>query len=306
MSLQTYTVVGLGEILWDLLPDGRKLGGAPTNFAYHAQMLGARGVVVSRVGRDSLGDQIVTALQQLGLDAGYVAVDDFHATGTVNVTVDDNGMPDYVITEDVAWDYLVGGEHVLALAAQTDAVCFGSLAQRSPVSRHAICTFLQATPAYCLRIFDINLRQQFFDRETVETALELATVLKLNDEELPAVARLLGLPQTAQTPLLAELARRYGLTLIALTRGSLGSLLYTPDRCSSHGGYPTAVADSVGAGDAFTAALAVGLLRGQDLARINEHASRLASYVCSQHGATPSIPKELRTQTSAQPGEGVS
>jgi fructokinase len=282
-------VVGLGEILWDLLPDGKQLGGAPANFAYHTQSLGARGVVASCVGDDELGRLIVARLVELGLDIQHVAVDERHPTGTVSVELDAGGKPRYTIHKNVAWDFIPSTPALLDLAARADAVCYGSLCQRSEVSRRTVRAFLESTRPDCLRVFDINLRQSFYGPEIVDAMLSLSNVMKLNDEELPVVARLLSISGT-EPDILRALGDRYGLRLIALTKGACGSLLWTPGATSSHPGIrPPRIVDTVGAGDAFTAALAMGLLRGNLLDQINADANRLASYVCSQPGATPTL-----------------
>ncbi len=285
-------VVGLGEVLWDLLPNGRQFGGAPANFAYHAKALGAEAYVVSCVGEDELGDEILKRLEAIGLSADHVAVDREHPTGTVSVRLDAQGKPTYVIHEDVAWDFIGLRPEMIGLAARADAVCFGSLAQRSAVSRTTIRDFVAATHEGCLRIFDINLRQHYFNIDTIAPGLSWATVLKLNDEELPVLGKLLSVDGSA-TEMLGTLCRRFALSLIALTKGGQGSLLFTPETHSIQPGLPVEVADTVGAGDAFTAALAMGLLAGLDLDVIGAHANRVASYVCTQHGATPPMPPEL-------------
>lgn len=285
-------VVGLGEILWDLLPSGRQLGGAPANFAFHARQLGALGTVVSAVGADPLGQAILERLPALGLETRFVAVPDGCPTGTVSVSLDARGTASYTIHENVAWDHIPFTADMQSLAERADAVCLGSLAQRHADSRAAIRQFLAATRADCLRIFDLNLRQHYFDRETVETTLSRCQVLKLNDEEWPVLAGLLehdpALPGGFGT-----LAARYGLNLVALTCGPRGSLLYSPSGISRLDAAPTQVVDTVGAGDAFTAALAVGLLRGLPLMTVHRHASLVAAYVCSQSGATPTLPPAL-------------
>ncbi len=287
-------VVGLGEVLWDLLPRGKQFGGAPANFAYHARALGARAYVVSCVGADPLGDEILGRLDSLGLNRDYVAVDAAHPTGTVSVELDAGGRPTYIIHENVAWDFLRPAPAMLSLAGAADVVCFGSLAQRSAVSRATIREFLAATGKDCLRIFDINLRQHYFDLDTITAGLSWATVLKLNDEELPVVARLLSIGGTEQE-MLDTLCRRFDLRLIALTKGAQGSLLYKLGESSTQAAAAVEVADTVGAGDAFTAALSMGMLAGLGLDVINAHANRVARYVCSQHGATPPLPPELRS-----------
>ncbi len=285
-------VIGLGEVLWDMLPDGKQFGGAPANFAYHAKALGADAHVVSCVGDDDLGREILDRLDGLQLSRDDVALTDRHPTGTVSVELDADGKPDYVIHEPVAWDVIPWSERLTALAGQTDAVCFGSLAQRSAVSRQTICDFLAATPAECLRIFDINLRQHYYSGEIIASSLQTANVLKLNDEELPEIARLLSIPG-AEKDVLKLLLEQFDLSLIALTKGDRGSLLLTADAASIHAGQPVEVADTVGAGDAFTAVIAMSWMQGSELDAINAHANRVASFVCSKNGATPEIPVEL-------------
>ena len=286
-------IVGLGEVLWDLLPGGKQFGGAPANFAYHAAAQGAEAKVVSCVGWDELGEEILARIDAMGLSREHIAVDDAHPTGTVSVELDAQGKPEYIIHTNVAWDFIPKKPAVLAPAKQANAVCFGSLAQRSNVSRDTIRVFLAATPPDCLRIFDINLRQDFYNREIITTSLESANVLKLNDEELPVVAELLSLTGNEET-LLASLIERYSLTAIALTKGSKGSVLVSPSERSVHLGVSAEIADTVGAGDSFTAVLATGLLRGWDLDTINDRANRVAAYVCTQSGAAPEMPAELK------------
>lgn len=285
-------VVGLGEVLWDILPTGRQFGGAPANFAYHAKAMGAETYVVSCIGGDPLGDEILKRLEAIELSCEYVAVDAQHPTGTVSIELDNDGKPTYVIHENVAWDFIPARPELQNLAARADCVCFGSLAQRSAVSRTTIRDFVTATRDDCLRIFDVNLRQHYFNIDTIAPGLSWATVLKLNDEELPVLAELLSIEGSA-TEMLAAFCRRFNLDLIALTKGGQGSLLFTLDAHSIQPGLPVEIADTVGAGDAFTAALALGLLAGLPLDTIAANANRVAAYVCSRHGATPSLPQEL-------------
>jgi len=288
-----FVLVGLGEILWDMLPEGKQLGGAPANFAYHAQALGGKGYVVSCVGNDELGGEILSVVEGIGLDKQYIAVDENHPTGTVTIELDNEGKPNYVIHENVAWDFIPSNSSLMELATEIDCVCFGSLCQRSEVSRETVRSFLGATKEKCLRIFDINLRQKFYSREIVKSMLELSNVLKLNDEELPVVAEMLGI-EGDETKALSTLATRYDLRLIALTKGAEGSRLYTAEEDSHcEGVAPAMIADTVGAGDSFTAAIAMGLLRGDGLEEINSFANRLASFVCTQNGATPRLPENL-------------
>ena len=288
-----YFCIGLGEVLWDLLPGGRQLGGAPANFAYHAHALGAESLVVSRVGRDDLGRDLVEHLNALGLVTSGISVDPAAPTGIVSVTLDPTGQPTYTIHTDVAWDFLEAGPEVLRAAAGADAVCFGTLAQRHPVARDSIRRVLQATRPEALRIFDINLRQRFWSREVIVESLALANVLKLNDEELPILMDLLGWPCEDDQGLMARLAQRFDLRAVALTRGARGSLLWTADRSWNWPGSDLKVADTVGAGDSYTAALALGLLSGKSPEDILRIAHRVAEFVCTQPGATPPMPADF-------------
>lgn len=250
-------------------------------------------MAASRVGDDELGREVLQRFEQLGLDRRYVQTDPAHPTGTVEVRLDDRGVPDYTIREHVAWDYLAAEPALLALARRANAVCYGTLAQRSETTRQTVRAFLDAAPPDCLRVFDINLRQSYFGRELIDETLRRSGVLKLNDQELPVVADLLGI-QGSEPVVVAELARRYALRLVALTRGGAGSQLYAADgSVSDHPGCPAPIADTVGAGDAFTAALVLGLLDGHPLDRVNAFANQLAAYVCSQPGATPPVPAAL-------------
>jgi fructokinase len=285
-------VIGLGEILWDLLPGGRQLGGAPANFAYNAKILGAEACVVSSVGDDLLGRDILAQLDRLGLDRHCVAVDSGHPTGTVSVELDEQGKPSYVIHENVAWDNIPLTPELVELCRRADILCFGSLAQRSGISRTTIRACLTATRGECLRIFDVNLRQHYYDAEVIRAGLQAAQVLKLNDEELPVLASVLGI-SGSEDQTLRSLLSGFHLKLIALTRGDKGAMLVGGGRSLVQSVVASKVVDTVGAGDAFTAALAIGLHRGLDLDVINRHACRLAAYVCSQAGATPVVPREL-------------
>lgn len=294
MSGDPPVVVGIGEVLWDLLPTGKQLGGAPANFAYHAQQLGARASVISAVGRDALGLELIERLRACGLDTSAIAVDDAHETGAVDVKVDADGVPTYQIRKDAAWDFIPFTADNQALAGRARIVCYGSLAQRSAVSRETI-RRLFFKPAAALRVFDINLRQHYYCRGVIDESLHWADVLKLNEQEVPVVGGLLAQPPETRMIVDALFEDFPMLRLIAVTRGGKGSSLYArPDKVSHHEGYMTKVLDTVGAGDAFTAALAVGLYRRHDLDRINADANRLAAYVCSQPGAMPPIPADLR------------
>ena len=288
-------VLGIGEILWDLLPSGKQLGGAPANFAYHAHALGAETRVVSRVGSDPLGLEILARLAALGLPTDGVGVDASAPTGTVSVEVQADGQPRFTIHENVAWDRIAVDAASLEFAAHADALCFGSLAQRCSVSRAAIRQVIAKTPAAALRVFDINLRQHFYSRELIESSLALANALKLNETELPMLAEMFALAGDSRAQL-AALAQRFELRAIALTRGAHGSLLLAEGTWSEHAGLPAKVVDAVGAGDAFTAAWTLGLLARQPLDEINVRANQLAAYVCTQPGATPQIPRDMNTE----------
>lgn len=287
------SVVGIGEILWDMLPHGRQLGGAPANFVWHARALGAEAVPVSCVGDDEAGREITGRLRDMGMCCDYVFVDRRHPTGTVDVSLDAHGSPTFVIHRNVAWDFIPFAPALKDLAARADAICFGSLAQRSEASRSTIRAFLEAAGDSCLKVFDINLRQSFYSREIVLGSLAAADVLKLNDQEMPVLTKMLEMNGDRRSAA-KELMQRFRLRALALTRGAAGSLLYLDGAAPvDHPGYPVQVADSVGAGDAFTAALTIGLLRGLPPQRISDAANRLAAYVCSQNGATPPVPAEL-------------
>jgi len=288
-----FNVIGIGEALWDLLPAGRQIGGAPANFSFHAKMLGAQAQLITRVGRDDLGKAILQRVVEMGMDVDAVQLDDLAPTGTASVALHNGGVPHFIIQDNVAWDQLTLTENARAAVRKADALCFGTLAQRNPTSRAAVRSLVASARPDALKIFDINLRQNFFSLEIVQASLELANVLKLNDDELLALARLFGLRGGPEEQI-AELARRFHLKLVALTCGARGSLFYSHDRYSKMEGLPATVVDTVGAGDAFTAMLALGLLAGWDLDRINCCANKVAAYVVSQPGATPRLPEHLR------------
>jgi fructokinase len=296
MAAETRVIVGIGEVLWDMLPAGKALGGAPANFIYHAAEIGGEEVqplLVSCVGNDPLGREILERWDQFGLSGEFISVDALHPTGAVTVTVDPHGEPVYAIGEHAAWDFLPQTPQLRELAATADAVCFGTLAQRAPASRKAIQDFLRQVGQDALRILDLNLRAPFISRAVTEESLSLANVLKINDEELRALAEMFSI--TGGEDAVAEgLMRRYPLRWIVLTKGEGGSVLHSPRRKFVHRGYSGLVADSVGAGDAFAAAIAVGMLRGAAPEEINERANRLASFVCTRAGAMPPVPDELK------------
>jgi fructokinase len=289
-------LVGIGEILWDMLPGGCQLGGAPANFAYHAHALGMCGAVVSRVGADRLGREVFDKLDALGVDWGCLQTDEGHPTGTVTVTLAPGGAPDYDIHEGVAWDYLEWNEQLAGLAHEATAVCFGTLASRGYRTRQTVVKFLEACPKNCLKVFDINLRQSYFTVEMIRDYLRRADVVKLNHEELPTVFDLFGLTFGSDSEALRTLVQKYGLKLVVLTCGGNGSMLCNGLKVSNHDGFePETMMDTVGAGDSFTAAVICGILKGWDLDQINDAANRLASFVCSKSGATPVLPYEIRS-----------
>lgn len=283
-------VVGLGEVLWDVYPDEAHFGGAPANFACHSASLGADAWMVSAVGTDDLGDRALDSLRQRNVRCQSVIRDSVHRTGQVLVTLDAKGQASYEFASDTAWDHLPWSEQLTSLADSCRAVCFGTLAQRSPVSRQTIRRFVKATSASTLRVFDVNLRQRFYDADIVKDSLALANVLKLNEEELPIVTELCGIDAKDSRDALAELIDRYELRLAALTCGPKGALLVTGAEASWCAAPPTEVIDTVGAGDAFTAALVVDFMRGLPLTEMNAHANAVASFVCSHPGATAALP----------------
>jgi fructokinase len=281
------TVVGLGELLWDLFPAGKQLGGAPANFAYITSLLGDEGIPASRLGADTLGAEAIQRLRQLGLSTEYIQQDAEHATGTVKVEVDRSGQPCFEIAAPVAWDFLEWTPQWQELAQRIDAVCFSTLAQRSELSGNTMRSFLRGTRAGALRVCDINLRQTFFTSQVVAESMKLASIVKLNHDELPRVMRLFGLEHRDEQDSAQRLLLSYDLELICVTRGNAGSFLLSRNECSEHPGFKVKVADTVGAGDAFTAALVHGYLRAIPLAQINETANRVGAWVASQPGATP-------------------
>jgi fructokinase len=292
-TAQPFRVAGLGEVLWDLLPGGKQLGGAPANFAFHAQALGVESAIVSAVGTDGLGRELLETLASRGLSDEHIAVEDSLPTGTVDVRLDSQGKPEFLIHEEVAWDKIRLTETLQHLARGLSVVCFGTLAQRSPISRTTIRDMLRSTPPSCIRVFDVNLRQKFYTPAIVQESLGLSSCLKLNEDELPEVARLCSLRGT-EREILRGLLDRFNLEMIALTRGEKGSLLFTKTESTEIEPPGIEVADTVGAGDAFTAALAVGMLRNLPIEVINRRAAALAGYVCTREGAMPEIPEDLR------------
>jgi fructokinase len=298
-----FNVIGVGEVLWDLLLTGPQLGGAPANFAYHAHALGAQAQVITRVGKDDYGREIIRRFHEMDLPEPTVQVDETAPTGTAKVSLSGDGLAHFTIQENVAWDYIAVTAETLATASEAHAICFGSLAQRCEPSRNTIQHLVAATPTDALRVFDINLRQRFYSHDLIEESLQLANVLKLNDDELPTLAAMFHLTGSTEDQI-GQLAQTFRLRLVALTRGPNGSLLFQKDndndevRWSDCPSRPVKVVDTVGAGDSFTAAMVLGLLRKMDLDEINAIANEVARYVCSQPGATPTMPTEFARRFS--------
>ncbi len=286
MNENYFKIVGLGEVLWDVLPAGKQLGGAPANFAYIASQLGNIGLVASRVGNDRAGKKILETLEKLGVDVSHIQKDDEHHTGTVNVSLQ-NGQPSYEITENVAWDFLELSKAWQNLAHMCDAVCFGTLAQRNLVSGRTIQEFIKLVKPDCLRVFDVNLRQNYFSPEVIRDSLNLANVVKFNHEELPQIVEMFAINGLTEIEQIKRLGGKFGIRLICVTRGSKGSLLVTESEISENKGVKIEIADTIGAGDAFTAAMVHGILNGWNLDEINEKANQIGSFVASQTGAMP-------------------
>jgi fructokinase len=286
-----YIVAGIGEVLWDQLPQGDVLGGAPANVAYHAGQLGAESYIVSAVGKDKLGDEIISRLKTKGINLLISTVD--KPTGTVKVTLDNKGVPDFVITRDVAWDYIELTSESSKLASQLDAVCFGSLAQRNSVSHNSITKFLKLLPEHALKIFDINIRQNFYNKQLINESLRISNILKINDDELLIIAKLYGWKGDAEY-LCRKLLNDYELKLLAYTCGANGSYLFSKDDQSFINTPVVKVKDTVGAGDSFTAALMVSLLNGYTLSECHSLAVVISAFLCENEGAMPEYSKELR------------
>ena len=276
-------IVGLGEILWDCLPEGKKLGGAPANFAFHAGLLGADTIAISAIGKDALGDEILRELDEKGLKYLLPRVE--QETGTVQVTLDSEGIPSYEIKTGVAWDNIPFLPEIEQLAEKCDCVCFGSLAQRSDVSRNTIKEFLKRTPQKCLRIFDINLRQQFYTKELIHDNLLACNVLKINDEELDIVAEMFGCSDLSVEDKCRRLLEEYQLKMLVLTCGVNGSYVFSPGQKSFMETPKVEVADTVGAGDSFTGAFAASLLAGQTIQEAHQLAVKVSAFICTQKGA---------------------
>lgn len=296
-------VIGLGEALFDCLPTGRKLGGAPANFAYHVSQFGLNGCAVSAIGNDELGREIIDTFTNVGLRYQLPRVG--YPTGTVQVTLDEKGIPQYDICEGVAWDNVPFTEEIAALAPDTEAVCFGSLAQRNGTSRATIQSFLDAMPADALRVFDINLRQSWYTREVIEQSLKRCNVLKINDEELDVVAPMLLDIETEEGHLIAEneektrrvcrmLIDAYDLRMLILTCGAVGSYVFSVDDESYQRTPKVEVVDTVGAGDSFTATFVAQILLGKSMTEAHRKAVEVSAFICTQTGAMPVLPDSIK------------
>lgn len=287
------TVVGIGEVLWDILPDGKKIGGAPANFAYHVSQFGLQSLVVSAIGDDVLGQEIIGTFRDKGLNSIISTVP--YPTGTVQVELDMAGIPQYIIKEGVAWDYIPFTPELEALSRNTCAVCFGSLAQRSTVSRNTISRFIDTMPKDngTLIVFDANLRQSFYSKDVLEQSMTQCNVLKINDEELPTVCRISGIPESYPESQCRALLNRYNLKILILTCGVNGSYIFTHDAKSFLATPQVKVADTVGAGDSFTAAFTASILSGLPVSSAHRKAVDVSAFVCTQNGAMPVVPAKL-------------
>jgi fructokinase len=285
-------IVGLGEALWDVLPEGKKLGGAPANFAYHAAQFGQETIAISALGEDALGDETIEALKEHNLN--YLMPRVPYPTGTVQVTLTGDGIPTYDIKENVAWDNIPFTNEILEIAKNARAVCFGSLAQRNVVSRENIHKFLDATPDDCTKIFDINLRQQFYTKEVIKESLKRCNILKINDEELVLIGRMFGYPGLDIEDKCWLILGKYNLDMLVLTCGTNGSYVFTPGQMSFQETPKVEVADTVGAGDSFTGSFVGSILNGKPVPEAHKTAVQVSAYVCTQNGAMPVIPEELK------------
>ena len=286
-------VVGMGEALWDVLPEGKKIGGAPANFAYHVSQFGLTSCVVSAVGDDALGKEITENFTSKGLNQLIAEVP--YPTGTVQVEIDPAGVPQYEIKENVAWDNIPYTARLEQLAERTKAVCFGSLAQRNVVSRNTINRFFDAMPrtADSLVVFDVNLRQGFYNKEIICNSMKRCNILKINDEELVTVSRMFGYPGIVLQDKCWILLGKYNLKMLILTCGINGSYVFTPGNVSFQPTPKVEVADTVGAGDSFTAAFIASILKGKSVQEAHSLAVQTSAYVCTKKGAMPILPPEL-------------
>ena len=289
----SHTIVGLGELLWDCFERSRRPGGAPANVAFHSQQLGGRGVVCSRVGQDPLGDELVSYLSGHGLSTEFVQHDSHHPTGTVTVDTHDPGAPHFTINTGVAWDYFVLSDEVTRLASQARAVCFGTLAQRYHVAHDAIQQFVERVSDDCLRVCDVNLRETWYDRDTLEWSLTHADVVKLNDEEVSRLGEEFDIKADGIAEIAEQIRRRFAIPLVCVTRGADGCLLMADDDGCDVPGAEVEVVDAVGAGDAFTAALIDARLAGWPLEQCGRFANDVGRLVVQYQGAMPDLSEEF-------------
>lgn len=286
--IKKYTVTGIGEVLWDMLPTGKVLGGAPVNFAYHAAQLGAMGVAISAVGDDELGREIMNTVNGKEIK-NCIAVNNY-PTSTVGVTLKE-GKPEYTIYENVAWDFIELLPEAIQVLKQSDAICFGTLAQRNLNSREAIQVALKLVPQNCLKVYDINLRQKYYSKELIQESLSVANVFKINDDEVVIFKELFGL-EGSETEVCQKIKETYSLNYLALTKGESGSYLFGKDEVSFLPTPVVTVEDTVGAGDSFTSSMVMGILNKRPLKEIHQKAVEISAFVCTQKGATPVLPAE--------------
>ena len=291
-NLSNKYCVGLGEILFDVLPTGAQLGGAPANFAYHAGQHGLHSVAVSAIGNDELGEETLRILDEKKMKYILPRVD--YPTGTVQVELDAEGVPTYDIKQGVAWDNIPFTDDIREVAVNCGAVCWGSLAQRSEASRKAIYEFLDHTPTDCLKIFDINLRQNFYNKEIICDSLKRCNVLKINDEELVTIGRLFGYPGLDIENKCWLILGKYNLDMLVLTCGVNGSYVFAPGSMSFQETPKVEVVDTVGAGDSFTGTFCASILHGNNIAEAHRQAVEVSAYVCTQAGAMPEIPEQMK------------
>lgn len=280
-----FRMAGIGEILWDLLPDGKQLGGSPMNVVYHCQAAGIKSVVVSAVGSDSLGNEIIEKVRRIGNSTEYIQICTDRPSGTVSVLLN-QGIPDFTIHKNVAWDQITWNDSLNKLAENLDAVAFGSLSQRDEISHTTIKKFLNHMQPDSIRVFDINLRQNYHSKKLISEALEMATILKINDEEMPVLSAYLNLEGSVYDQI-KEIMGLYKLDLVAYTKGGLGSILFSKESISEMPATKVKIEDTVGAGDAFTGVLIAGLLKNMSLDEIHKEATEIAAWVCTKEGGTP-------------------
>lgn len=285
-------VVGLGEVLWDMLPEGRKIGGAPVNFAYHAGQFGIDTMAVSAIGNDKLGEDTIAEMNGKHLNHIFPSVP--YPTGSVQVSLDEKGVPAYDIKENVAWDNIPFTNEIESVARSCQAVCFGSLAQRNAVSRSTIRKFIESTPSGCIRIFDINLRQNFYTSNVIRDSLELCNILKINDEEIMLVSRMFNYDSSNIENVCRTIMEDFSLEMVILTCGTKGSYIFTKGGVSFMPTPKVNVADTVGAGDSFTGSFCAAILRGLPVAEAHKKAVEVSAYVCTQNGAMPEIPESMK------------